>query len=367
MRVVFRVDASLEMGSGHLMRCLTLAAALREKGAECLFICREHLAHMADFVEQKGFEVRLLPQPEADWQGDHAEGDLQHAAWLGVDWQQDAEQSRVALNGLRVDWLVVDHYALDVRWESALRGRCKRIMVIDDLADRRHECDLLLDQTLGRLAQVYRGLVAEKCTLLTGSKYALLRPEFAQLREASLKRRAAPQLKRLLISLGGVDQHNATGQILTALKTASLPQGCQLTVVMGGQAPWLSAVQKQAEQVPWPITVRVNVDNMAQLMAESDLAIGAAGSSSWERCCLGLPTLMVVLAENQIYAAKQLQAAGGGQLLFLDDHLAPQLEYWLMCFNNNLTQLSEISQQAAVISEGSGVERVMDVLLREIV
>jgi len=364
MRVVFRVDASLEVGSGHLMRCLTLATALAEKGAECLFICREHLGHMADFVEQKGFEVMLLPKPVADWKPQD-EGRIQHAAWLGCDWQTDAEQTQQSLPEGQIDWLVVDHYALDAGWESVLRACCKQIMVINDLADRQHDCDLLLDQTLGRLEEDYAQLVSKNCTLLTGSQYALLRPEFAQLREVSLQRRVKPQLKRILISMGGVDQHNATGAVLAALNKYSLPQECQITVVMGGQAPWLQAVQEQAKQMRWLTTVQVSVDNMAQLMTESDLAIGAAGSSSWERCCLGLPTLMVVLAENQRYAAKKLQAAGGAQLLFLDDQFMTHLEHWLAHFNQDLSQLSEFSRQTKLISDGAGAGRVIKLLLQE--
>ena len=128
-------------------------------------------------------------------------------------------------------------------------------------------------------------------------------PEFAALRAYSLQRRARPQLRQLLITMGGVDKDNATGEVLTALRVCPLPADCQITVVMGTTAPWLSEVEQLARDMPWPTRVLVGVNDMARLMAESDLAIGAAGATSWERCCLGLPTAMFVLAENQKYAA----------------------------------------------------------------
>jgi len=282
---------------------------------------------------------------------------------LGCDWQTDAEQTQQLLPEGPVDWLVVDHYALDADWELLLRGRCQRMMVIDDLADRQHDCDLLLDQTLGRLEEDYVQLVSENCTLLTGSQYALLRPEFAELREMSLQRRVRPQLQRILISMGGVDQHNATGAVLAALNKSSLPQECQVTVVMGEQAPWLQTVQEQAEQMRWPTTVQVNVDNMAQLMVESDLAIGAAGSSSWERCCLGLPTILLVLAENQWPNAQAQKAASSvlllGDVAEIEACLPTLLE---QCFEREV--LVGLGRSSAHLCDGLGAERVIQTMVQ---
>jgi UDP-2,4-diacetamido-2,4,6-trideoxy-beta-L-altropyranose hydrolase len=204
---------------------------------------------------------------------------------------------------------VVDHYALDRRWEQALRPHTRRIMAIDDLADRSHDCDLLLDQNLGRQAKDYGGLLSRHTQTLIGPTYALLRPEFAQWREHSLQRRAQPQLKNLLITMGGVDQSNATGQVLDALTRCELPTDLRITVVMGPTAPWLAQVQAQAVAMPCPTQVLAGVSNMAQLMAESDLCIGAAGSTSWERCSLGLPALQLVLAANQKEINEALELA----------------------------------------------------------
>jgi UDP-2,4-diacetamido-2,4,6-trideoxy-beta-L-altropyranose hydrolase len=205
---------------------------------------------------------------------------------------------------------VVDHYGIDVRWERALRGVCQRLMVIDDLADRTHECDLLLDQSLGRMATDYARLVPEAATLLTGPSYALLRPEFVSLRAQSLVRRAEPKLEHLLVTLGGVDKDNVTTQVLDALDVSTLPETVRITVVMGQHAPWLETVRSRAARMRQPTEVLVGVRDMARLMANSDLAIGAGGTTTWERCTLGLPTLTVVVAENQREVAKRLDVSG---------------------------------------------------------
>ncbi|MFH0934731.1 MAG: UDP-2,4-diacetamido-2,4,6-trideoxy-beta-L-altropyranose hydrolase, partial [Pseudomonadota bacterium] len=294
--ILIRTDASLDIGTGHVMRCLTLAEALREQGASCRFVCRAHPGNLIDLIRQRGFVVHSLPS-DPDWQPRSTEP--AHAAWLGADWQADAEQTKVSAGGTAIDWLIVDHYALDGRWESALRGHSGKIMVIDDLADRVHDCDLLLDQNLGRNAEDYAALVPGGCTLLVGAKYALLRPEFSAQREYSLARRSAPQLKHLLITMGGVDKDDVTGKVLDALRVCTLPADCRISVVMGPHAPWLAQVRERAANMPWPTMVLVNISDMARLMADSDLAIGAAGCTSWERCCLGLPSLMMVLADNQ--------------------------------------------------------------------
>ena len=320
MKVFFRTDASLEIGTGHVMRCLTLAEALRDQGAICCFVCRNLTGNLIELIRIHGFEVVILP--ELDFSQANLiqkritnEKVLNHADWLGSDWQADAKQTKSALLGTVADWLIVDHYSLDVRWETVLKSHTKKIMVIDDLADRSHDCDLLLDQNLGRTLQDYMDLAPPNCKFLIGPRYALLRPEFSKMREYSLDRRVSPQLKNLLITMGGVDKDNATGQVLSALGGCFLPADCQITVVMGLHSPWLTHVRKQAGLMPWRTEVMVNIRNMAMIMADSDLAIGAAGSTSWERCCLGLPTLLLILADNQIEGAKALDNFGSCLLL----------------------------------------------------
>lgn len=360
MKVVFRADASLQIGTGHVMRCLTLADALAARGANCQFISRAHPGNLIELVRSRGYIVHALPESpagiEADLRADPAQS-VAHSHWLGVTQAQDAEACAPILADLQPDWLIMDHYALDARWERALKPYYRRLMVIDDLADRPHESDLLLDQTYSRKPEDYRAWVPASCRLLCGSQYALLRPEFAELRPYSLQRRNEPQLRQLLITMGGVDKDNATGQVLEALRACALPVDCRITVVMGATAPWLKEVERLAQNMPWPTQVKIGVRDMAQLMADSDLAIGAAGATSWERCCLGLPTIMLVLADNQRTIAQALHDSGSAQLvdskkIESQSLIPPQLI--------DFRRLSLMTKAAIAVTDGLGAGRIIE-------
>jgi len=364
MKIAFRVDASLQMGSGHVMRCLTLANALRDLGAECHFLCREHLGHMLAQIQAAGHHTHPLVLAQDSATAQVRQGALAHAAWLGASQLEDAQQSIDVLQSLQPDLLVVDHYALDVCWHRQLRPLCGRLMMIDDLADRNHDCDLLLDQTFGRNATDYRELVPANCKVLCGSRFALLRPEFAAQRFNSLARRAnLPAVKQVLITMGGVDQANATAAVLDALAEFAHTTELQITVVMGGKAPWLESVRQQILQLPL-LRVEVLVDrhDMASLMAMADLAIGAAGSTAWERCCLGLPSIMVVLADNQRAVAAGLQAAGAAQVIGCVDDIRGQLPGLLAPLLSQPQLIKEMSAAAIRITDGLGVQAVIQAI-----
>lgn len=354
MKVVFRADASRLIGTGHVMRCLTLADALAKHGAQCEFICREQPGNLIGFISGKGYPVHILPRTGES--KDHRDA-TEHGHFLGCSQQQDALECAPILSANSVEWLVVDHYGLDHNWESILLPHFEKLMVIDDLADRQHQCDLLLDQTFGRPTQDYEHWVPSSCTLLCGAQYSLLRPEFNAMRSTSLARRKSnSQLKNLLITMGGVDKDNATCNILNSLRESPLPADTHITVVMGASAPWLAEVKDLAEQMPWPTTVQVNAQNMAELMQESDLAIGAAGATAWERCCLGLPCLMLVLADNQRLIADKLNSAGAALTLDTTCNISNPL------FDSSTLsseKLSQMSQKAAAITDGLGVQHIL--------
>jgi UDP-2,4-diacetamido-2,4,6-trideoxy-beta-L-altropyranose hydrolase len=358
MKIAFRTDASLQMGSGHVMRCLTLADALKAQGAQCHFISREHSGNLLEVIRQRGHSVTGLPAPLSQSSNStDAIPKLAHAAWLGCDWQTDAKQTHVILSMLQPNWLVVDHYALDQHWEVAMQPYCQKIMVIDDLADRTHYCDLLLDQNLGRQPQDYVNLVPTTCQVFVGPYYALLRPEFSALRDYSLKRRVNSQqkIRKLLINMGGVDMPNATGEVLQALKTCPLPIDCHIIVVMGSTAPWLAQVRELAEKMPWPTSVLVNINDMAQRMADSDLAIGAAGSTSWERCCLGLPSILVTLADNQIKSCAELGSMNAAKVIGSFECIEKRLHSQLLSFLTDEKSLKLCSDAASTICNGAGL------------
>lgn len=357
MRVVIRADASLRIGTGHVMRCLTLAKGLADRGAQVDFICRAHQGNLIALIEQHGFGVITLPFASL---GDKASLDLPaHSHWLGCDWHTDAQQSSDAISGT-VDWVIVDHYALDHRWETTMRAKCARIMCLDDLADRSHDCDLLLDQSLGRCNQDYVQLVPRQARLLLGPKYALLRLEFAQWRDASLARRATPQLRHILVTMGGVDADNVTGRVLAALQGDKTTTLDKITVVLGPHAPWREQVRKQAADMPVHTQVLSGVDNMAELMTACDLAIGAGGSTTWERCALGVPTIQIELALNQKFISSSIQAAGVALITNIDE-----FTHEISALLNDVSTsniLKNLSVRSAEIADGSGVEVILDVL-----
>lgn len=360
MQIVFRTDASVQIGTGHVMRCLTLADALHAEGMNCMFICRGHDGHLVNLIRQRGHHAVMLEtcvsQPTV-----HSKDSPAHAPWLGTDWKNDATETLRAIGSRSVDWLVVDHYALDHHWEKFMRPFCRNIMVIDDLADRIHDCDLLLDQNLGRSAEDYQSLVPDHASKLIGPRYALLRPEFAALREKSLVRRQHPQLQHLLITLGGVDKDNLTSDVLQALRVCDLPSDLCITVVMGPHAPWRHKVEEIAATMHRPTQVMVNVRDMASLMAVSDLAICAAGGTVWECCSLGLPSFVIVVAENQRSAAHALKKSGAVQLIENTRDIATLMEDPLLC-GTPAPRLQQLSTAAAAVTEGKGSSLVFNQL-----
>jgi len=298
MNIVFRADASLRIGTGHIMRCLTLADALTVEGHVCTFITRNHPGHLADLIQQRGHQVTLMAPPAADFIGENNGSD--YAQWLGASWQADAEETIALLQDIKPAWLIVDHYAIDHRWHKVLRQCAEKILVIDDLANRGLDCEVLLNQNYGCDETDYRDLVNHDCALLLGPRYALLRPEFAQLRPQAIQKRKTFQgIRRILVSMGGTDADNATSLVLEALAKVDWPQPPEIDVVLNSRAPHLQSVIENASQHPLAVSVAVDVNDMAERMLLADLAIGAGGATTWERCCLGLPSLVIITAENQ--------------------------------------------------------------------
>jgi UDP-2,4-diacetamido-2,4,6-trideoxy-beta-L-altropyranose hydrolase len=352
--ICFRCDGNLQIGSGHLARCLTLAKALRDKGATCSFVCREHSRDMAERIILEGFEMAFLPEKEV-FAGHPDEPTLAHAAWLGTDWQTDADQTIAALGDSKQDWLIVDHYALDYRWEEKLRSLCQRVMAIDDLADRRHDCDLLLDQNLvANMESRYDGLLPEMAARLIGPSWALLQPEYAELHPRTPPR--IGPVKHILIYFGGADYYNLTGRAIGAFLALGR-EDVQLSVVINPSGIHADAIRAQVSLYS-NITLYGALPGLAPLMLHADLAIGAVGATSWERCCLGLPTLGITLAENQRPIAEALHQKGyitwlGDWDEVSDARLTEQLLQWM-----DKKNVEEVSLRCKSLVDGKGGERV---------
>lgn len=336
------------------MRCLTFAAELKQRGAHIRFVSRGLPEHLCDMLAARGIEFVPLNAVEVS---SSVAGDLAHAQWLGASQEHDAQATIQALSDRNWDWLVVDHYALDSRWETALRIIAKQIMVIDDIADRQHDCDVLLDQNFYLAMQTrYMGKVPPHCELLMGPRYALLRDEFRKLHE-QVRLRSGP-VKRILVFFGGVDADNYTSLAIEALAGVDIP-GLHVDVVIGAQHPCLEQVQ--ASCVRHGFVCYVQTDRMAALMAGADLAIGAGGSATWERCCLGLPAVLVALADNQIDIAKGVELVGVGIYLgTLGVATVSIMRQAIASLVNTQGRVEELSVTAYSLVDGMGIDRVCE-------
>lgn len=358
MNVVFRVDASVQIGVGHLMRCLTLAESLLERGIQIRFVCRQHAGNLIALLQKKAIPVSVLPAALVAKDNVYGEG---YAAWLGVTQIDDARQTIEALNGDKSDWLVVDHYGLDVEWEQRLRPYVGKLMVIDDLANRHHDCDILLDQNYSTEGESrYVGLVPDACKLLVGPHYALLRPEYAAYRKVLPL--CDGKVKRVLVFFGGSDPQNMTGMALEALSHPDLKY-LEVDVVVGANNTHHQSLEQQALHRPFT-TLFEPRPHLADLMETADLALGAGGATTWERMCLGLPTIVISIAENQYPGAEALAAvhlihyAGRSSEVTSDTLSNAVIE-----LVSNATELAELSAKNQLMVDGLGVARVLEVLL----
>jgi UDP-2,4-diacetamido-2,4,6-trideoxy-beta-L-altropyranose hydrolase len=362
MKIAIRVDASIHIGIGHMMRCLALAEALQTKDVRVVFVCKEHPNHSCNLVEERGFEVFRLNVGPSDEPYQADASSFKYAAWLGTTQSDDTAQTIAALQGnASWDWIIVDHYALDYRWELAVRNVADKIMVIDDLADRRHDCDLLLDQTfLTRAETRYAHLVSPDCRLLMGPSWALVRPEFAALRQHSLLRRAKPALDKVIVCMGGSDPDNETMKAVEGLIQSH--KRLAVDVIVGGAYSETAALRKILDSMP-ASRLHIQTDHMAQLMTEADFAITSGGTITWEKCVLGLPGMTVILDDNQELIAQNMHNAeaqitlGRGQSLSARDYAE--------CIDAvTPTMMARLSRQAATICDGHGTERVCEILLQ---
>lgn len=333
LRVGIRADASVTVGSGHVMRCLALANGLRAAGGDVYFICRDLPGLLGAVILKQGYPVHLLPAPSG------ANG--------GTGWQEDATRSQAIADELpSLDWLVVDHYELDARWEAAMRASAARIMVIDDLANRRHDCDVLLDQNYHESLEArYDGLVPAGCRKLLGPGFALLRPEFRQ--ERNKLRVRDGSVRRILVCFGGSDPYNLTAKALEAISRVVRPE-VFVDVVVGAANPHNDMLASVCRQQPCA-TLHIQATNMAELTAASDLGIGAGGATTWERCLLGLPTLTVVVADNQERTTHDLSKIGAIRYLGRAENVSVNdiggaIE-WAMSFPAELRAMSARAMQ----------------------
>ncbi|ATX76599.1 UDP-2,4-diacetamido-2,4,6-trideoxy-beta-L-altropyranose hydrolase [Reinekea forsetii] len=310
MNIIFRTDASLDIGTGHVMRCLTLAQALRAQGASCRFICRPHEGNLLELIRKRGFEAQALATQVVMQEKltEKYESVPAHAASLGVDWKTDAEQTKNLIGDVVVDWLIVDHYAIDKNWQLLLENCYHKLMVIDDLGDRDHQADILLDQNAqGKSGEArYKGRTNAECNLLLGPHYALLGLDYPLLANALPERNG--EISRVLIFVGGSDPFHLTERYLTALNAPEF-RHLYVDVVIGSNHSAPEAVSDLVSRVEHA-RVYYELPSLSALIIRADLMLGAGGATNWERMCLGLNSVIVSVAINQHGINQELEKKG---------------------------------------------------------
>jgi UDP-2,4-diacetamido-2,4,6-trideoxy-beta-L-altropyranose hydrolase len=338
MKVMFRADASAQIGSGHLMRCFNLALALKERGVETGFICSDRIENLSTWLMSKGINVTVLPKT------------------LELDSVADAELTILSLNLERPDWMVVDHYELNLDWERQLKNFVGRLLVIDDHSGRKHDCDVLLDQNfLQNIERRYSGLVPDACKMLLGPSYALLRKDFPELRKQTTLRQ---NLEKLLVFFtSGNDQ----GETLKAMMGINMfGKARHVDVVVGLSNPNNETIKQICLELRWGY--HCQVEYMPTLIANADLVVGAGGSSNWERCALGVPALVTVLANNQVAIAEALDKAGVVSNLGWFHTLRP-VDYAEALAGLDARRLFDMSSKAFRLVDANGAKRVAETIL----
>lgn len=346
-KVVIRTDASIWIGSGHVMRCLVLADGLTARGYEVCFSCLPQPGDMISFIQSRGYEVIRLTAPKVFKEPRH---DTDYHAWLQKSPQEDAQDFLRKVT--ETDWVITDHYAIDALWHDRVKAPRKcRLLCIDDLV-RRHHADVVVDQTLGRQAGEY----STHGPALTGTDYALLGPQFATLRAFAEKRARPASPVRVLISMGGIDLPNAS---LAVLKALVGHVDARFTVLLSPRSPnyqmlsdWCAG-HDHVQHIDF-------VADMASMMLDHDVAIGAPGSTSWERACLGLPSIIIPLADNQKEICEQLVASGASLSMALTD-IETQL---VVSYHKLLAHWEVFHHRNLQLCDGQGAERVINEIIR---
>jgi UDP-2,4-diacetamido-2,4,6-trideoxy-beta-L-altropyranose hydrolase len=336
MNIFIRTDATIEIGTGHIMRCLTLARSLKENGANVSFVCRELSGSMFNQIEKNGFEVYRLSKKNGKRISQHTA----HSDWLKVDWKIDAvETIEILKSQEKVELLIIDHYAIENHWEKKTRPYVKKIMVIDDLADRHHDCDILLDQNyIKNKEHRYDTLVPNHCKKFTGPHFALLRKEFTK----EKRRLRVGKIKKILIFFGGIDKTNETKKAMEAIHLLNAVR-LKVDVVVGNANKYKNEIRQFCLKNDC-FTFHCEVENMAELMSKSDVSIGACGTVAWERCYVGLPAIVVSIADNQQKIAEALGEANAIKYLGSFDQV--KKEDIKLALGNLLEYSAELSKMS---------------------
>ncbi|HPF47932.1 MAG: UDP-2,4-diacetamido-2,4,6-trideoxy-beta-L-altropyranose hydrolase [Alphaproteobacteria bacterium] len=364
-KILIRADASTTIGTGHVMRCLTLATALKKSGCEILFLCKDLKGNMAETIKKNGFQADLLP---VDYKNANQFPSTM-SIWTVADQRKDFDDCLGSIGNFKPDMIIIDHYSLDQNWHNLAREYVKNIFVIDDLADRNHDCDFLLDQTFGINGKRYKDLVPENCVLFMGSQYALLREDFASKHQAALKKRKQRKsIETVLISFGGSDPDNISLIALRACEMLYPPKKISVDLVIGPSNQNQAELKNFIDKSPLDVRLHINTNKMADLMISADLALGAGGTTTWERCCLALPSIVVCLADNQRDTINALEKKGAiinaGNAESLSANKLSGMIYDLL---DNPLRINDLRKISGEICDGTGAEKIVSSLKSKMV
>ena len=324
---VFRLDANARIGTGHLMRCMTIANELDQKFYRCYFICRGLIQPLQALIAGKGYKFYI----------------------------EDNEKNILEiLENLKPDYLIIDHYGLDSKFEKKARPYSKQIIVIDDMADRFHICDFLLDQGPLRTKDDYKPWVNSECQLLLGSDYVLIKPDFRQLRKSCIT-----SWEKGLISFGGSDPDNITLKILKALDCELKMKNIKWTIISGTANQNWNSLKNFTNQTQMKITLIKQTNKIATLMSNHDFAFGAAGTMAWERACIGLPSITFSIADNQKFGIEVIRQFDLGETLDVSEIATNKL---MIAMKRLKHQAKNYLNRNQAMVDGLGVERLMRTL-----
>jgi UDP-2,4-diacetamido-2,4,6-trideoxy-beta-L-altropyranose hydrolase len=333
--LLVRADASTTIGTGHLVRCLAIAHELHRRGWQASFAARDIPAGLRGEIEAAGYSFFPVPRHIPT---------TSEPAYLET------------VSSARFSVAIVDRYGIDAAWHRAAARLARSVAAIDDLARAEQAVEVLVNQNLGYSESHYEGLVPASCRLLIGPEYAMLRREFREARLTGLRNR--DHVRRILVFMSGGDAGNVTGQVVAALAETD----AAIDVVVGSAYPHMESLRHLAGR-QGRTAVHQSTPDMAKLMVQADLAVGAPSSASWERCCLGLPTVTITLAENQSRVAAALSAVGATVSLGWYDAVdRSAIAGAVAQLSGSPSRLREMSEIAARVTDGRGAERVADVL-----
>jgi UDP-2,4-diacetamido-2,4,6-trideoxy-beta-L-altropyranose hydrolase len=330
MNIIFRADSSSKIGTGHIMRCLVLAEKLKEKNCNVIFICKNEKGNINNIIINKGYKLYILEED---------------------NWQHEEIKNIIFKEDMQVDWLIVDHYGLDFEFEYQMYNYVNNIMVIDDLANRRHFCNVLLDQNLSDNTDKYNSLVPQGCKKFLGLEYLLLRDEFK-----SIPRRIRNKIENILISFGGSDSTNETLKVLEGLKSL---QNINVDVVIGSSNTNKYIIKYFCYKQNYNYYEQIN--NIAELIDKADIAIGAGGVSLWERCFLGLPSLVTITADNQIEGVNNVNKLQCIKNIGWFENIKSE-DYYNAILNLNSNKLSFMSNNCLNLFKENKVGEIIDYL-----